>query len=215
MLKIFLVRPGSTDFDEQGRIKGTLDVPLNDHGNEQVARTIAELSGQAIEAIYCGPCQSCQQTARSLAEPRELRVKQLDALKNLDHGLWHGKLIEDVKLHQPKVYCQWQEHPETVCPPQGETVITARQRLAAALEKLWKKHKDGTIAIVAPEPLASMLRSVLNHSDLGDLWKVECDFGGWETIEMDSDSQVSLGSQAAPISTAPSDGTGGNGSAEG
>ena len=190
MLKIFLVRPGSTDFDEQGRIKGTLDVPLNEHGNEQVARTIVELSDQAIEAIYCAPCQSCQQTAKGLAQPRELKVKQLDALKNLDHGLWHGKLIEDVKLHQPKVYRQWQEHPETVCPPQGETVITARQRLAAALEKLLKKHKDGTIAVVAPEPLASMLRSVLNHSDLGDLWKVECDCGGWEAIEMEAQTVV-------------------------
>jgi len=29
MLKIVLIRPGSTDLNEQGRIKGTLDVPLS------------------------------------------------------------------------------------------------------------------------------------------------------------------------------------------
>ena len=52
MLKIILIRPGSTDFDEQGRITGTLDVPLNDCGNDQVARTIDELTDHEIQAIY-------------------------------------------------------------------------------------------------------------------------------------------------------------------
>lgn len=184
MLKIILIRPGSTDLDEQGRIQGTLDVPLNEHGTEQVARVAAELADQPIDALYCAPCQSCHQTAQELARLRDLRVKQLDALKNLDHGLWHGKLIEEVKHHQPKVYRRWQEHPETVCPPEGEPVATAQHRLEAALAKLLKKHKDGTIALVAPEPLASMLRSVLQHTGLGDLWKVACNSGGWEAIEI-------------------------------
>ena len=39
MLKILLIRPGVTDFDEQGRIKGTLDIPLNENGTAQVAQT--------------------------------------------------------------------------------------------------------------------------------------------------------------------------------
>ena len=32
MLQIVLIRPGTTDFDEQGRIQGTLDIPLNERG---------------------------------------------------------------------------------------------------------------------------------------------------------------------------------------
>ena len=84
-------------------------------------------------------------------------MKTLDKLQNLDHGLWQGMLVSDVKTKQPKVYRQWQEQPETVCPPQGETLCTAKQRVQAALAKLLKKHKaDGLVAIVVPEPLASV-----------------------------------------------------------
>ena len=50
MLKILLIRPGVTDFDEQGRIKGTLDIPLSDEGTAQVAKMIDELSDKARRA---------------------------------------------------------------------------------------------------------------------------------------------------------------------
>ena len=44
MLRIVLVQPGSTDFDDQGRIKGSLDIPLSANGTGQVARMVAELA---------------------------------------------------------------------------------------------------------------------------------------------------------------------------
>jgi hypothetical protein len=56
--------------------------------------------------------------------------------------------------------------------------------VGAALAKLRKKHHDGTIALVATEPMASIIRSVLRETELGDLWKVECDAGGWELFEL-------------------------------
>jgi broad specificity phosphatase PhoE len=184
MLKIILIRPGATDFDQQGRIKGTLDVPMNAKGNEQVARTIGELLDLKIDAVYCAPCQSCEGTAEALIVGRETKLKRLTDLKNVDHGLWHGKLIEEVKQLQPKVYRQWQDRPETVCPPQGEPVASAQQRVSSTLAKLRKRHQDGTIALVASEPLASIIRSQLRDTELGNLWKVECDAGGWEVFKV-------------------------------
>ncbi len=186
MLRILLIRPGSTDLDEQGRIKGILDIPLSLHGTEQVAKAVGELAGIEIAAIYSAPAICCWQTATALADQRRVKVKRIDGLHNLDHGLWHGKLIDEVRQTQPKVYRQWQDNPEMVCPPDGESLPDARKRVAAALVKLIKKHKDGVIAVIAPEPLASVCRSVLNESDLGDLWKAECDCGRWEVIDVES-----------------------------
>jgi broad specificity phosphatase PhoE len=186
MLRILLIRPGSTDLDEQGRIKGTLDIPLSQQGTEQVAKAVGELANLQIDVIYSGPALCCQQTATALAGQRRVKIKRIDGLHNLDHGLWHGKLIDEVRQTQPKVYRQWQETPELVCPPDGESFSAARKRAAAALVKLVKKHKDGVIAVVAPEPLASVCRSVLNETDLGDLWKAECDCGRWEVIDIES-----------------------------
>jgi broad specificity phosphatase PhoE len=184
MLNIILIRPGSTDFDEQGRIKGTLDVPLNEQGNEEVAQTIDEMDELSITAVYCSPNQCAVETAEAIAAVRDLKAKQLADLRNLNHGLWHGKLVEEVKRRQPKVYRQWQENPEGICPPEGELVSAMRARVGAVLAKLSRKHKDETIALVAPEPLASVVRSQLKETGLGDLWKVECDSGGWEMLEV-------------------------------
>ena len=68
MLQIVLIRPGSTDFEEQGRIQGTLDIPLNEHGRQQVERMTAELSGLGIDTVYCSDCQPAVETAEKLAE---------------------------------------------------------------------------------------------------------------------------------------------------
>jgi len=188
MLNIILIRPGSTDLDEQGRITGTLDVPLNDCGADQVARTIEELTDHHIQAIYTSPCKACQQTASALGEELDLKGKPLDGLKNLNHGLWHGKMIVEVKQKQPKVYLQWQEHPERICRPEGESLKSAQERGRAVLAKLVKKHKDGVIAVVVSEPFASLFRSLLNHGKLGSLWKAECQCGGWEQFEVEASS---------------------------
>lgn len=183
MVQFLLIRPGSTDFDEQGRIKGTLDIPLSDVGTLQVGRLVGELHDTQIDHLYTSPCRSAEQTANSLAADHRLKPKVLEELQNLDHGLWHGKLIDEVKHSQPKVFRQLQDHPETVCPPEGEPISTALERVRAAITRLTRKHKTGTIALVVPEPLASLVRCTLNQTEVGDLWRAECEGGGWQLIE--------------------------------
>jgi broad specificity phosphatase PhoE len=193
MVQILVVRAGSTEFDEQGRIKGTLDIPLSPGGQAQVDRLIAELHDTPIEHLYSSPCRCAQQTAEVLAADHRLRIKTLDDLQNLDHGLWHGKLVEEVRVNQPRVFRQLQDHPETVCPPQGEPVGVALERVQALISRLLRKHRSGTVAIVVPEPLTSFVRAFLSRSDLGDLWKAECEGGGWQLIDVRDESVALAG----------------------
>ncbi len=190
LIKIILVLPGSTDLDSQGRIKGSLDVPLNSNGAQQARQTANELHAVDIDMIFSSPCLSAQQTAEHLSQDGKIKVKVQEELRNLNHGLWHGKSIKELKGSQPKVYRQWQEHPESVCPPGGETLEQARQRLAKVIRKLRKRHKSGTFAFVVPEPAASVLRATLDHGDLGDLWQAECRSGGWESIDLTADAAL-------------------------
>ena len=163
MLTILLIRSGITEFDSQGRIQGTLDVPLCEEGRRQAESTATDLAARPtpIDALYAGPCLSAQQTAEVVGEKLDLKPKTLKTLHNLDQGLWQGLLFDEVKSKQPRVYRQWQERPDTVCPPEGETLREATDRLKAAIAKLTKKHKTGTIALVLSQPLASVLRCML------------------------------------------------------
>lgn len=192
MANILLIRPGTTEFDQQGRVQGTLNIPLCEDGRQQVATMVAELRQRPIAAIYSSPSECAVQTAQAVADEFGLKVKKLDTLDNLDHGLWQGMLVSEVKAKQPKVYRQWQEHPETVCPPQGEPLVAAKERAQTTIAKLLKKHKgDGLFAVVAPEPLASVIRNVLNHAEWGDLWHCCANGGGlWQLIEVPEAAEV-------------------------
>jgi broad specificity phosphatase PhoE len=165
MLSIVLIRCGQTEYDCQGRIQGVLDVPLSVDGRHEAEAVGAELAGRqpTLKAIYAGPCRSTQETADILADKLDLKVKTLDGLHNLNQGLWQGMLFDDVKSKQPKVYRQWLEKPESVRPPEGETLQEARERLRAALAKLAKKHKAGMVALVLAQPLFSVLRAMLHE----------------------------------------------------
>jgi probable phosphoglycerate mutase len=185
MFQILLIRPGTTEYDQQGRVQGTLDIPLCEDGRQEVDAMVGQLRQQPITAVYSSPSQSAKQTAEALAAKLDLKVKTIDKLENLDHGLWQGMLVSDVKAKQPKVYRQWQEQPETVCPPQGETLSDAKERVQGAIAKLVKKHKsEGLLAMVVPEPLASVVRRVLRQDDWGDLWHCSDAAAKWELIDV-------------------------------
>lgn len=184
MLKIWIVRPGMTEFDQQGRILGTLDVPLNEEADEEIAAIIQQLSGQTIDIVYSSPHQSTVETAERICSALSIKHKLADQLINLNLGLWQGMLAEEIKRKQPKVFRQWRERPDTVCPPQGEMLETARFRIETFLAKIFKKHKDGVVAVVIPEPLVSLTASLLQQTEFKDV----CQTNGAraEVIEIES-----------------------------
>ena len=40
-------------------------------------------------------------SAEALARVTKSKVRELEGLANLDHGLWHGKLIDEVRRSHP------------------------------------------------------------------------------------------------------------------
>lgn len=186
MLRVVLIRPGSTDFDEQGRIMGRLDIPLSELGTAQVSQTAGELAEMEIECVYSAPCSSATESAESIAASLGVKTKTVSALLNLDPGLWQGKLIDEVKSQSPKIYKRWQDQPETICPPNGEMIADAKERLREAVSKLCRKKKEGVVGLVVPEPLASVLCAMLKQEDIGDLWEAEGNCGIWESFEVNA-----------------------------
>jgi probable phosphoglycerate mutase len=193
MLQIVLIRPGCTDYDAQQRIQGSLDIPLNEQGTAEVAQTTEHLRDKAIGTIYAPVSQPSLQTAEKIAKTLGIKCKKIERLENLNQGLWQGMLVEDVRHKQPKVYRQWQEQPEIVCPPEGEMLGEADDRIRAALVRLLKRHKEGVIALVVPEPLLSLARRFVVHGELGDLWKAPAGPERFEVLAVDPEEVLAAG----------------------
>jgi len=161
MTEVVLIRPGSTDFDEQNRIQGSLDLPLNLRGQEQVDHLVDQLREVPLDVIYTSPCEPARSTAEAIGASLGIRVKEKEGLRNLNQGLWQGLQIDDIRRKFPKVFKQLQESPETICPPQGETVPEAVARVEKTLAKPIKRKT--VFAVVASEPLATLIGCFVKH----------------------------------------------------
>lgn len=159
MYTAIVVRPGETDFDREERIQGSLNLPLNSNGWRQVSEIIERLRQTAPEVILTSPSEPSRSTAEMISDALGVPLKELDGLANLDQGLWQGMLLDDLKRKYPKVYRQWQDAPESVCPPSGESYEAAADRVEKALRK--PMRRGGTFAVVASEPVASLATCVL------------------------------------------------------
>src|SRR5580704_14077770 len=194
MPDVVLIRPGCTDFDEQNRIQGVLDLPLNHRGHAQVLGLVAQLQGVSLDVVFTAPSEPARSTALAICEQCRASIKEVDDFRNLDHGLWQGLQVDDVRRKYPKVFKQWQESPETVNLPEGETVADAVERIRRGLRKCLKRKR--TIGIVVSEPLATMIGCVLRgeRPGLPDACERKC---GRPTIE-----RISLATAELPETTA-------------
>lgn len=209
MHKVILVRPGCTEFDEQQRIQGSLDLPLSDRGTQQVDQLLADLAETEIDIVYASPTEPALSTAERLAESRGIPCKSVDALANVNQGLWQGLQIEELKRKIPKVFKQWQESPTCVCPPDGESLADALERVKLALEK--PLRKKGRIAIVAADPIACLIAAVVNGTSLVGVspictggcgtWVVLSDHADGQNTAQNSHSDLSQSSAEFPAVT--------------
>jgi broad specificity phosphatase PhoE len=183
MTQVILIRPGATVYDEQNRVQGVLDVPLSERGHAEVAELAEELAGLELSALYCGPGESVGLTAEIVGRSIGLRPKRVDDLRNLDQGLWQGLQREEIRRRHCKVFRQWLEEPLTVCPPHGETIGEALERIKAVLRPLIKRHHDESIGLVVAEPIAQLISCYLRqdpHVQLDD----DLPTAGFERIDV-------------------------------
>jgi phosphoserine phosphatase len=183
MGRIILARSGMTEYDEDERIAGSLDMPLSAKGIAEAEDLARDLKSFEVEAVYAAAGEASQATARLIAEEHDLKVKLLPELRNQNFGCWEGLRLEELRRMQPRVYKLWEENPCAVEPPNGEMVDEVKARVEKLLKPLLKKHDDAGFILVAPDPLRKLIRCWLKRTaaDLpwetsGPLWEA-FDFG--------------------------------------
>lgn len=171
MSTIVLIRPGSTDYDEQSRLIGTLEMPMNEKGRDDV-ETLAEVlesRGIKLQAVYTAPADPAGATARVIAASQGgIKLKEIDELRNVNQGLWQGLPESDVRKRYPKVFRTGREKPQAILPPEGETLGDACERLQKTLKKAIRKYD--VFALVVPDPMATVIRCTLQDRliEIGD-----------------------------------------------
>ena len=170
---LIVIRAGATDYDLQERIRGTLDMPLSMEGVAAATRAGERLAADPPTAIYASADETAEETARIIGSACGIKPKHLLNLGNVDMGLWQGRLVEEIRDTQPRLNRQWQDNPWSVAPPEGELLEDACERVEAAIEKIFKRHPGGTVAMVVPRPLDAIVTWLVSGRSMGDLWRFD------------------------------------------
>jgi broad specificity phosphatase PhoE len=98
-----------------------------------------------MAAVYSSPRRRTRETAEALGRPVQLE----DGLREIDFGLFEGRLYEEIEREYPETYREWMESPTTVEFPQGESFARMKLRVLNCVERLRARHDGETIAVVA------------------------------------------------------------------
>jgi broad specificity phosphatase PhoE len=172
---LIVIRAGATDYDLEERIRGTLDMPLSAAGAAAAHRAGEMLVKDPPAVIYASDDEPAAETARIVGGACGLKPKSLATLGNVDMGLWQGRLAEEIRDTQPRLHRQWQDNPWAVAPPEGELLEEACERVEAALERIFKRHPTGAVAVVVPRPLDAIVTWLVSGRSMGDLWRFDAE----------------------------------------
>jgi len=87
--RLLLVRHGHTA-GNKSRYVGWEDVPLDETGMRQARSLAVALAAERIDSVYSSPLRRAYDTARPLAQPRELTVEVAAGLKEIHFGDYQG-----------------------------------------------------------------------------------------------------------------------------
>lgn len=144
LMDIYLLRHGETDWNRAGRIQGHTDIPLNQHGREQIVYTAEILASLHIDIdlILTSPLSRAYESAQIIAAglsyaKEDIVVEPL--LKERSFGMGEGLTALERK----------EKYPDGVY-PKMETREALRKRALMAFDKVREIGKDkGNILIVA------------------------------------------------------------------
>jgi alpha-ribazole phosphatase len=130
-----LIRHGAVE----GRahvFRGRSDPPLSSAGWEQLVRALAVFDESPPDCLVSSPSRRCLEFASHWTQARKIRLRIVDALREIDFGEWEECSPEEARLHDPDGYARFVSEPEQWCSPGGESYLDFRARVLRAIDEL-------------------------------------------------------------------------------
>jgi alpha-ribazole phosphatase len=145
---LWLIRHPEPTESAKGRCYGSLDVALPPEGIRHAHSLATALASERFAAIYTSPRQRCMETTRIIATGRSCPLEIVDALRELDFGIFEGRSYDEIAALDPDCYRQWMENPTEVQFPGGESFSQISDRVIGATRDLLARHQGDSIIFV-------------------------------------------------------------------
>ena len=157
---LLFIRHGQTIWNVEHRLPGQLPGnELTDTGREQAKRLAQALKVLPLSAIISSPLERAIETAKYLAQGRDLTIQLEPDLMDIELGHWSGQNRDELCERDP-VWRAFLRNP-LVAPEDVETFPEVEQRAVAAVERWLKKESTG--AYLAFVTHADVIKLLIAH----------------------------------------------------
>ncbi|WP_225323145.1 histidine phosphatase family protein [Synechococcus sp. RSCCF101] len=190
-LRLLLVRHGETDWNREGRFQGQIDIPLNDRGREQADAARSCLEGVSLQRAWSSRMSRPRETAEIILRNHPaVHLSLTDGLREIGHGLWEGRLEEEIRADWPDLLDAWKRAPETVTMPEGETIQQVSDRAVACWREIVAALVPGeTVLVVAHDAVNKTILCELLGMTPAAIWSIKQGNGGVSVIDYPQGSE--------------------------
>ncbi len=183
---VLLIRHGQTTWNVQHRLPGQLPgIELTATGREQAERLARALNVLPLSAIISSPLERAVETARFLAQGRNLIIQYEPDLMDIELGHWSGQVFDDLATRDP-VWKAFVRNP-TVAPRDVETFPSLEQRVVAAVERWLQQDATGDFpAFIAHADVIKLLIAHYTGLEAGRARSLLIDNASVSVVELEA-----------------------------
>ena len=189
----FLIRHGETNFntDPVPRVRGRIEVPLNDEGKAHAKAAGDFLANEDIGKIYYSTIDRAKTTAELVAGQHNGKVELVpDPLViDISWGDWEGKTYKEAFGSEDGG--DYFKHPERLTMPNGESFYSVMDRLRRFLIRFWEGDEK-VCTIVSHGAITNVLSLMLIQAPLEKFWTMYMSACGVSKIKMKGISEFSV-----------------------
>ncbi len=187
-VRLLLVRHGETQWNRDSRFQGVRDIPLNENGRTQATKAAEFLKEVSLDFAISSPLQRPKETAEIILKYHpNLSLEFRSELVEICHGLWEGKLEEEINQDFPGLLKQWKIAPETVQMPEGENIDQVSVRAVTCWEDIVNKYVSSsqlvTVLIVAHDAINKVILCHILGLTPAKIWSIKQGNGAVTVID--------------------------------
>lgn len=189
---LVLVSAAGTGWDETGRLIGQAAIVATNEGLTEFHTLAAEIAvrGEEFDLVLTAPEESARASASLISEAVKAKLRPIDSLANMDLGLWEGTLRAELEGRCPSTYKTWREQPESIRPPEGESLGEALDRAGEGIRKAIEKLKvkpgqELRVAVVVRSMLWAGLVARLDASARPKFWTLAGETGSVRSFDIE------------------------------
>ena len=184
---IYLVRHGETNFntDPTPRVRGRINVPLNDAGIAHCKAAGDFLANENIGKIYYSAIPRAKQSADCIVGQHNGPVEMVEdpLVIDISWGIYEGKTY--MEAFGDETGGDLMHHPEKLIVPEGETFYAVMDRLRLFFVKFWQSDEE-VCTIVSHGAITNVLSLMFLQAPLEKFWSMYMSACGVSKVQMKS-----------------------------